>query len=610
MRPLIALARGAIAAALFVSSAGAIEYHSGDVWGVWARADSPHIIIADVRVPPGQSLTIEPGCQVLFRGYYKFVVDSAAVLHAVGTETDSILFDAETPGVYWHGIRFLKARSASIISYARLQHGWAQGALPDNNGGALFCYQTNPTVSHCALDSNRADHNGGAISLSQASPHLVDNSLTANSCGNNGGALCGADSSNLEMRGNFFRANQADSNGGAVYLYGSSPLVTGNSFVGNRALGEESMGGAFCCLHGIPTISNNEFTGNAAVRWGGAVYLGWSPCAVDSNAFIGNKVTGSNRQGGGGGLSCESSDAVIRGNTFLADSVMDLALEGGGLHAVRSNALITENVFALNYAGGWGGGVIVWGYYPVLSRNVFTGNYGGSGGGAECVGDSILGKVSVVENLFQGNSAFNGGGLECDAIGMTAEDNLFLQNWADQGGGFSFGDIIGAKPKLVRCVFVGNEARGCGYGGAMYGNSATVELINCTVTLNRADNRGGGLCGWSVTKNTIFWGNSAPLWPEICGSNQEVTYSDIAGGWPGTGNIDEDPLFVGAPDSVQLQEGSPCIDAGDPTSPRDPDQTRADVGAYYFDQRPRPRNPLGPPGALRKSDPTGPLPEK
>jgi hypothetical protein len=224
------------------------------------------------------------------------------------------------------------------------------------------------------------------------------------------------------------------------------------------------------------------------------------------------------------------------------------------------------------------------------------------------VGDSILGKVSVVENLFQGNSAFNGGGLECDAIGMTAEDNLFLLNWADQGGGFCFGNL--AQATLVRCVFVGNEARGCGYGGAMYGNSATVELINCTVTLNRADNRGGGLYGWSVTKNTIFWGNSAPLWPEICGSNQEVTYSDIAGGWPGTGNIDEDPLFVGAPDSVQLQEGSPCIDAGDPTSPRDPDQTRADIGAYYHSHPWGPRRHVGPLGAPTKREPIGPGSEK
>ena len=33
-----------------------------------------------------------------------------------------------------------------------------------------------------------------------------------------------------------------------------------------------------------------------------------------------------------------------------------------------------------------------------------------------------------------------------------------------------------------------------------------------------------------------------------------------------------------------LQENSPCIDAGDSTSPKDPDGTRTDMGAYYFPQ--------------------------
>jgi hypothetical protein len=34
-----------------------------------------------------------------------------------------------------------------------------------------------------------------------------------------------------------------------------------------------------------------------------------------------------------------------------------------------------------------------------------------------------------------------------------------------------------------------------------------------------------------------------------------------------------------------LTEDSPCIDAGDPASPLDPDSTIADIGAYFFDQR-------------------------
>ncbi len=36
--------------------------------------------------------------------------------------------------------------------------------------------------------------------------------------------------------------------------------------------------------------------------------------------------------------------------------------------------------------------------------------------------------------------------------------------------------------------------------------------------------------------------------------------------------------------SFRLQPGRPCIDAGSPDSPLDPDCSPADIGAYYFNQ--------------------------
>ena len=42
-----------------------------------------------------------------------------------------------------------------------------------------------------------------------------------------------------------------------------------------------------------------------------------------------------------------------------------------------------------------------------------------------------------------------------------------------------------------------------------------------------------------------------------------VTYSDIQGGYPGTGNINADPKFVDAASgNLRLQPDSPAIDAG------------------------------------------------
>ncbi len=66
-----------------------------------------------------------------------------------------------------------------------------------------------------------------------------------------------------------------------------------------------------------------------------------------------------------------------------------------------------------------------------------------------------------------------------------------------------------------------------------------------------------------------------------------MSYSDVQGGFAGTGNIDADPLFIGGGD-YHLRVGSPCADegtsAGAPThdiegTPRD---AAPDMGAYEW----------------------------
>jgi len=113
-----------------------------------------------------------------------------------------------------------------------------------------------------------------------------------------------------------------------------------------------------------------------------------------------------------------------------------------------------------------------------------------------------------------------------------------------------------------------------------------------TIAYNTAARYGGGIYLESsaapIGNNLILWGNSG------LGTNAQVyelsgsftaTYSCVQDGWPGTGDISDDPMFVNATNSdFHLQPNSPCIDTGDPNSPLDPDSTRADMGALYFDQ--------------------------
>ncbi len=113
-------------------------------------------------------------------------------------------------------------------------------------------------------------------------------------------------------------------------------------------------------------------------------------------------------------------------------------------------------------------------------------------------------------------------------------------------------------------------------------NEWDLNLVNCDVVDNDVglEHQGTGHGGSELTyaTNTTFWGNSQ----DFLG----VDLGDVALIW--SYSLTEDPLFFG-PGDYHLMAGSPCINAGDPTSPPDPNGSRVDIGALPYD----PNHPLG-----------------
>jgi hypothetical protein len=147
-------------------------------------------------------------------------------------------------------------------------------------------------------------------------------------------------------------------------------------------------------------------------------------------------------------------------------------------------------------------------------------------------------------------------------------------------------------------------------GGLSTGGSYT-RIYNNTIAHNYANGqaghgKGGGLNiseyhpdpeGDGFVKNNIIAFNprGGGVWCETWDSTYVVQWdynlvfgndsADYIGIQPGPHDIQTDPLFVDRfSGDYHLLSNSPCIDAGDPTFPLDPDSTRADIGAYYFDQ--------------------------
>lgn len=208
--------------------------------------------------------------------------------------------------------------------------------------------------------------------------------------------------------------------------------------------------------------------------------------------------------------------------------------------------------------------------------------------------------MEISGNYFSGNNSNYGGGAVFGFYGaVLMEDNTVINNWSlFSGGGIFF--KFGTGQSIRSCIIAGNESQ---YGGGIYmENYPGLQLVNNTIADNNASEWAGGMyisnfCYPQII-NSIIWGNTADTLDNLFVSFSDtvsISYSDIEGGWAGNGNINGNPLFA---DPVNFDyhltwlnypiadtTKSPCIDAGNP-SPEylDPDNTRNDMGAFYFPQ--------------------------
>jgi len=264
----------------------------------------------------------------------------------------------------------------------------------------------------------------------------------------------------------------------------------------------------------------------------------------------------------------EDANSVLVGFTITggyAPGTGD-ARDGSGIFCYGSSPTISNCVITGNYAGDDGGGIFCDnGSDAEISDCTISDNESGDKGGGIYCRNSC---PEVVDCVFKGNTAgTDGGGLYCTDKSPTINRCVFSDNYAgDDGGGIH---TLGCGPTISNSFVCGNEATD--NGGGMYLRDEDANLINCTITDNTAVDGGGIYNRYSDTQITscILWADSAGTsGDEIYNyySTPVVRYSDVEGGWDGTGNIDSDPCFVDAnAGDFHLDSNSPCIDVGDPS---------------------------------------------
>jgi len=376
--------------------------------------------------------------------------------------------------------------------------------------------------------------------------------------------------------------------------------ITSGSANGSVAFSDDSGGGMYS-LVGSPILIDNTFGDNLAVRGGGMFNYSSNPILINCT-FSSNFAA----LYGGGMTNYFGSTPILVNSTFSGNFA---AYYGGGMYnQTVSSPVLVNSTFNGNFAGEFGGGMSNFHYSnPTLISTTFSGNIAKYGGG---MANYINSTPTLINSTFSGNFAiYFGGGMHNQTESSPVLVNcIFNGNFANNfGGGMS--NFQNSSPTLMNSTFSGNSAK---YGGGMFNYlSSNPTLTNSTFSGNFAVFYGGGMfnSGSNPTlTNSIFWLNidsgGANESAQVFGGTPVINYSCIqgwTGGFGGTGNFGDDPMFVRNPDDggdgwgvggnddygdLHLLPSSPCIDAGDNTA------VPPDIGDIDGDSNTTERAPL------------------
>jgi len=372
-----------------------------------------------------------------------------------------------------------------------------------------------------------------------------------------------------------FSENSAQYFGGGIYNYYSSPILVNCTFIWNSA-GTE--GGGIYNYQSDLNLTNCTFDENSAHR-GGGIYNGYSSPKIADCTFIRNTA---------------DFGAGVYNYTPTGENAGEIDQDR------RSTSIFVNCTFTANSAEDNGGAIYSFENNPSLTNCTIIENSAGYGGGGICFRNS---EPNLIGCSINGNSARYGGGMYNDSSNLKLTNCKFIANAGlDYGGGMY--NISSSNLSLNNCIIVANRANY--YGGGMSNNNIDLSFTNCTLSGNSA--RNGSAIAFNGGRSTagiidcILWDGGNEIWNND-NSRITISYSNIHGGWLGTGNIDDDPLFAdpNGPDNIpgtedddlRLAPLSPCIDTGDPNYVPGPDKEdldanprivsgRVDMGAYEF----------------------------
>lgn len=163
---------------------------SGNIQGSLTQAESPYFVQGDLLIAVGDTVWIEPGVEIYFKGFFTLKVNGS--LLAVGTESDSIYFcsgkTVQNQGD-WFGIFLENDGNSSTIAFAEIQHS-AHGVSFNRSNGTLrnSRLSSNTNAIECADSSFAKIHDNiieknfnSGLRITTSFPTVIQNEFYHNS---------------------------------------------------------------------------------------------------------------------------------------------------------------------------------------------------------------------------------------------------------------------------------------------------------------------------------------------------------------------------------------------------------------------------------------------
>jgi hypothetical protein len=308
----------------------------------WTKEGSPYIITANLLIPNGITLTIEPGVTVKFESGKAMQIDGELV--ARGTEAEPIVFTSNQPSPSpgdWRSILFTDSSvdatcdemgnylSGCIMQYCAVEYGGSDTPLIKYTP-AIKLISSSPLIDHCTIINNA----GSGVYVLRGSATIANSLISNNSAFCWGGGICcfyhdGA----VNIKGNTISHNSVDFSGAGIYAdcYDGTLTISDNEISGNSA--DNGGGGVLLnCYGGAVTISSNIITNNSG---GGICCSGHSRYGT---VTVSGNLISDNSDYNGGGIYCWVEDGAI--------SIDHNEIHGNsqnGIYIFRGNPVINYN---------------------------------------------------------------------------------------------------------------------------------------------------------------------------------------------------------------------------------------------------------------------------